>query len=93
MALTNAQRQLALAAILGCSDVVAASGIPGGTNLAQLLPGVTPAQVLTALVTAIGTNFDTQLTTVTGSVTAILDVQLAAAQAQVAAIQAQIAAI
>ena len=93
MPLTNAQRQTAIQAVLASQDVMALSPIPAGTPLNSLIPGDTAAAVLAGLVTAIGTSFDTALTTVLTNITAIYDVQLTASQATVASLEAQIAAL
>lgn len=92
MALTNAQRQTALQGIFGSQDIQSINPIPGGTPLAVLLPGVTAAQVFTALLGVIGTTFDTQLQTVLTNYIAILNTQLTGAQAVVTDLQARIAA-
>jgi hypothetical protein len=92
MALTNAQRMTALQTIFGCSDFAQSSPVPSGTPLATILPGVTLAQVLTAIATALGTTEDSALTTALTSLTSILNVQLTAAEATVTSLQAQIAA-
>lgn len=93
MALTTAQRQIALQAIMGSTDVTSASPIPAGIPLATILPATTAAQVWAALVAAIGTTFDTQLTQVLAALGTLYGAQLTAAQAQVATLQAQIAAL
>jgi hypothetical protein len=92
MALTNAQRQIAVQAVLASNEIVAIAPVPVGTPLASLLPGVTAAQVLSTIITAIGSSVDTQLTTVLTNYTAILNAQLTAAEAQVTALEAAIAA-
>jgi hypothetical protein len=93
MALTNAQRQFAIQAILATSDFQAVAPIPAGVTLAQLLPGVTVAQVMTAIVTAIGTSVDTELQTAVTNMLALTNAQLATAEAVVTALQAQAAAL
>lgn len=93
MALTNAQRQTAIQAILATQDIAALSPIPSGTPLQSLLPGVSASAVLSAIVTALGTTVDTQLTTVLTSLAAILNSQLTAAQATVTSLNAQITAL
>jgi len=93
VALTNAQRQFAIQAILATSDFQAAAPIPAGVTLAQLLPGVTVAQVMTAIVTAIGTSVDTELQTAVTNMLALTNAQLATAEAVVTALQAQAAAL
>ncbi len=91
MALTNAQRQLALQALIGTSDITSISPIPTGVPMNSLVTGANATALLTALVTAIGTNFDTYLQTTLTSLNGIYNAQLVTAQAQVAAIQAKIA--
>ena len=93
MALTNAQRQTAFQAIFASQDVQSLSPISSGTPLASLLPGVTAAQVLGGLVTAIGTTYDASLQTVVNSMIAILNTNLTAAEATVTSLEAQIAAL
>jgi hypothetical protein len=93
VALTNAQRQTAFQAIFASQDVQALSPVPAGTPLASILPGVTAAQVLSGLVTAIGTAYDTELQIVINALLTIVNAQLTAAQASVTTLQAQVAAL
>jgi hypothetical protein len=93
MALTNPQRQTALQAILACSDFQAISPIPSGIPLATLLPGVTIAEVLATLITALNGNADASFQTVINNLLAQLNAQLTTAEASVTTIQAQIAAL
>lgn len=69
--LTTQQRTTALAHLLYAASLdpsaeTSMQAIPGvsSATLAQLLPGVSPTQIINALVTAIGAQFDTQLSTV-----------------------------
>jgi hypothetical protein len=93
MAPTNAQRQSALIALFATVDVASLSPIPSGTPLASLLPGVPAATMLSALITALGTNFDTQVNTVLTNLIAILNTELTAANATVTSLTNQIAAL
>lgn len=84
MAITAAQRTAAVALLLSnYGDPVA---------LNKLIPGLTPAILVTDIVNAIGTNFDTPLTTALGNVVTNLNTQLTATQAAVTSLQAQITA-
>jgi hypothetical protein len=62
VAITSAQRSTALGQILLAALQASGAGSPI-IPLSQMLPGVTPAQVLATFITAIGTNMDTSLTT------------------------------
>lgn len=82
MAITAAQRTTAVTNLLNVYN--------NPQQLAQLIPGLTPAGLVNAIVGAIGTNFDAQLTTAMNNLVANLNTQLAGAQGSVTAIQAQI---
>ena len=84
MAITTAQRTTAVTLLV--------QNYSNAQALAQLVPGLTPSGLVTAIVNAIGTNFDGQLTTCMSNVVANLNGQLTAAQANVSAVQAQITA-
>lgn len=60
MAITAAQRNIALTQIL--VSAIEAAGAPSVLPLSQLLPGVTPAVVLSTLITALGTSEDATFT-------------------------------
>jgi len=79
MAITAAQRTLGI-------QVICRAAIQG--NLAQYLPGVTAAQVWSTLTTAIGTNFDAQLTTALGNAVTAASGAVAADNTQLTADQA-----
>ena len=61
MAITAAQRSTALREIL--ASAIAASGTQPLLPLGTLLPGVTAAQVLSTVLTALGSGVDATLTT------------------------------
>ncbi len=87
MAITPAQRQTALQQII--VSALGSSAIP----LSTLLPGITPAEVLSALVTALGTTADTYFTDALTVMGAHQQTQLTAAQGAVTAIQAEVTAL
>lgn len=71
MALTTAQRTTALAHLLYAMSMDPAAvqqlqALPGinSASFSSLLPNTTPAQVINAIIGAIGTQFDTQLNVV-----------------------------
>lgn len=86
MAITAAQRSESLQNVI----LAAAAGVPPPVPLPILLPGVQPVDVLNALVGAIGTQFDAQLTTALNNYAAFLNGQLATAQQQVTTLQSAI---
>lgn len=83
MAITSAQRNEAVTLLIQSYTN------PG--QLAALVPGLTPAGLISAIVTAIGTQFDASLTTCLNGVVANYQAQLASTQASIAAINAAIA--
>lgn len=91
MAITAAQRALALQAVIGAA-INGAPVVPSGTPLAVLLPGVTPATVFSTIAAALGTSQDATLTTALANLVALYSAQLTGAQAGVTAIQAEITA-
>lgn len=88
MTITATQRANALQYVV----LAAAQNAPPPAPLSVLLPGVQPIDVLNALVGAIGTNFDAQLTTALNNLVGYLDTQLASAQQSVTTLQGQITA-
>lgn len=92
MAITLAQREIALQVVMGCA-LNGSPIAPAGTPLTTLLPGVTPAQVWSTIATALGTSADASLTTALANYVAdVLQPQLTAAQGSTTAIQAEITA-
>lgn len=84
MAITAAQRTNAVTLLL--------QNYNNPQGLASLIPGLTATSLVNAIVTAVGTNFDSQLTTCLSNEVAILNTNLTAAQAGVTSLQSQITA-
>lgn len=93
MAITAAQRILALQAITQTALYGSPFPVPNGVSLATLLPGVTADEVWSAIATALGTTVDTSLTTALNNVATLLNNQLTNVEANVTALQAQITAV
>lgn len=91
MALTNAQRQLALQALIGSNEITSISPIPAGTPIASLVSGATASALFTALLTAIGTNFDVYLTDCLTALGQLYSAQLSEVDAQASVVQANLA--
>lgn len=85
MAITPAQRSTALQAIVQAA-------IQGQAALDTLLPGTTPAQVLTFLVNGLGTTADAFYTTALANIVTNLQAQEVGYQNAAAAVAAQITA-
>ncbi len=75
MSMTAAQRITALQIVAQAALYGAPTSVPNGTPLASVLPGVTAAEVWSAIATALGTTVDTQLTTVLGNAAAIVQLR------------------
>lgn len=89
MAITNTQRQLALAGIFQGALLQIPSLTPN-MPLGNILPNTTGAEVLSGLVTIIGTQFDASLTTACANMLAsIQTVNLAQANAAITALTVQ----
>jgi len=84
MAITAAQRNQAVTLLL--------QNYGNPSLLAHYIAGLTPAGLVSAIVGAIGTNFDVQLSSVLATLVTDLNSQLAGTQSSVTAIQAQITA-
>lgn len=84
MAITPAQRTQAVTLLL--------QNMGNPQTLNALVPGLTPASLVAAIVGAIGTNFDSALTTCLGAVVAQLNANNAQAQASITSTQALITA-
>lgn len=90
MAITANQRDVALEQILAAA--ITEAGIAPLLPLATLLPGVTPTQVLSALITGLGTSQDTTFTTALANMVAEANGAITALNQQVTAEQANVTA-
>lgn len=90
MAITANQRSTALTQILAAA--IAAAGVAPMLPLSQLLPGVTPAQVLGVILNGLGTSVDTQLAEALNNMVANANTQITGLNSSIAAEQANITA-
>lgn len=84
MAITAAQRTAAMTQLL--------ANLNNQGVLNSLLPGVTADQIVSFLVTACGTNADTQFTTVLGNMVSQANAQITSLSTATSALQADITA-
>lgn len=90
MTITANQRSVALTQILAAA--IAASGQGPVIPLSQLLPGVSPSQVLNTLLAALGSSVDSTLTTALSNMVTAANATITTLDGEVATQQANVTA-